>query len=260
MAEDPDGMNEAVEDRMRGGLVIGLTIATRAAEQMAQIVAARAREAAAADASLARELSSRLAAERGAAKASVMGVNSEAWWKRAKPEEIATAWQTTQTWRDQDPHLAAVGNRIRDEVHERYGIDVKNLRPDPHALEEALEVRGLTQDQARAQHQRAGQDVAEAVVLITDADGAERANDASRAGASEAHGEVVYDSAQRRENLATRLEGVAEPEAVQSRVLSDTGQARPAADAVATAPDAASRRPAPGRGQRGRVPERTLSR
>lgn len=240
MAEERDGMNEAVEDRMRGGLVIGLTVATRAAEQMAQIVAARAREAAAADASRARELQARLSAERSAAKASVTGVTSEVWWKRAKPEEIATAWQTTQTWRDQDPYLAAVGSHIRDEVHERYGIDVKNLRPDPRALEEALEVRGLTHDQARAQHQRAGQDVTEAVVLMADADGAERANDASRAGVSEQGGEVAYDSAQRRDDLAARLldRGV-DPRAVSARMAADTAQAHPASEIAAVAPPSA---------------------
>lgn len=234
MAEEPDGMNEAID----GNLVLGLTMATRAAEQLAQIVAARAREAAAADAAQGRELQARLSAERSAAKASVMGVNSEAWWKRAKPEEIAAAWQTTQTWRVQDPYLAAAGDRIRDEVHERYGVDMNDLRADPAALREALAERGISQDQPAAPRREAGREGVEAAVLIGEADAADRRSAPALSSQSDAETEVGYDTPARREAMAERLGKVAEPDVVQARVLADTAQAQPASAAVSTPPTA----------------------
>lgn len=235
MADEPDGMNEAID----GNLVLGLTMATRAAEQLAQIVATRAREAAAADAAQARELQARLSAERSAAKASVMGVTSDAWWKRAKPEEIAAAWQTTQTWRDQDPYLAAAGDRIRDEVHERYGIDVKDLRPDPAALREAMAERGMSHDQAQSPPRAAARDGVEAVALIGEADAADRRGESGRSSETRAQSEAAYDTPGRREAMAERMGTSMEPDVVKARVLADTAQATPTRAAVAAAPAAA---------------------
>lgn len=46
---------------------------------------------------------------------------------------------------------------------------------------------------------------------------------------------MLYDSAARRQHLADQLEAVADTEAVEARILSETRQARPAARAVTAA-------------------------
>lgn len=70
----------------------------------------------------------------------------------------------------------------------------------------------------------------------------------------------MYDNAERRRDLAGSLEGVADAETVQARVLADTNQARQAVEAVGTTPGKApqARRQ---RGPAGRTKEqqKTLS-
>jgi len=48
--------------------------------------------------------------------------------------------------------------------------------------------------------------------------------------------EHLYDSVERRRDLAAGLEGIADAETIEARVLEDINQARPASEAVATAP------------------------
>ena len=48
--------------------------------------------------------------------------------------------------------------------------------------------------------------------------------------------EHLYDSVERRRDLAAGLEGIADAETIEARVLADINQARPASEAVATAP------------------------
>ena len=246
MAEESDGMNDAVE----GHLVIAVTLATRAAETLAQIVAERAREAATASQAQARQLTARLDAERAAARASVEGVGGEQWWARAQPEQIAAAWQTTQTWKGLDPDLAATGREIASQLQARYGIDVDQVRPDPQALREALAARqGAQQQDPGAQRTKAGREGLEAVVLVSEADAADRqrqsgqVSDVQASGQVadvQASGQVAYDSAARREATAERLGKIADPETVRAVMLADLAQARPAREAVATKPSAAS--------------------
>ena len=228
MADESDGMNDAVEGHLR----IGLTLATRTAEVLAQIVAERAREAAAASQDQARQLTARLEAERAAARASVDGVGTDQWWERAQPEQIAAAWQTTQTWKGLDTDLAGAGEKIAEQVAARYGVDVERIDPDLQALRRALAEREGAEQEASAQRAAArGQDV-EAVVLMVDADAADRQGQPERAQQVEQSSEVAYDSAERRQALAARLEKVASPDAVQARVLTDIAHAKPPHDAV----------------------------
>ena len=237
MAEESDGMNDAVE----GHLVIAVTLATRAAETLAQIVAERAREAATASQAQARQLTARLDAERAAARASVEGVGGEQWWARAQPEQIAAAWQTTQTWKGLDPDLAATGREIASQLQARYGIDVDQVRPDPQALREALAARqGAQQQDPGAQRTKAGREGLEAVVLVSEADAADRQRQSGQVSDVQASGQVAYDSAARREATAERLGKIADPETVRAVMLADLAQARPAREAVATKPSAAS--------------------
>lgn len=230
MAEESDGMNDAVEGQLR----IGVTLATRAAEVLAQIVAERAREAAAASEAEGRRLTARLDAERSAARASVEGVGSEPWWARAQPEQIADAWQTTQTWKEIDPDLARKGEEIAAQLQARYGIDVEQARPDPQALREAMAAREGAQQDAGAQRAKAGREGLEATLLVAEADAADRGRQSEQTPAAEAGGEVAYDSDARREAKEGRLSKVADPETVRAVMLADLAQGRPASEAVAT--------------------------
>lgn len=231
MAEESDGMNDAVE----GHLVIGVTLATRAAEVLAQIVAERAREAATASESRGRQLTGRLEAERAAARAAVEGVGSDQWWARAQPEQIADVWQTTQTWKGVDPDLAATGREIAGQLQARYGIDVEQARPDPQVLREAMAAREVAaQQDPGAQRTKAGREGLEATLLVAEADAADRGRVSEPAPSAEAGGEVAYDSDARREAKEARLSKVADPETVRAVMLADLAQGRPASEAVTT--------------------------
>lgn len=231
MAEESDGMNDAVEGQLR----IAVTLAARAAEMLGQIVAERAREAAAASEAEGRRLSARLDAERAAARASVEGVGGEQWWARAQPEQIAAAWQTTQTWKDVDPDLARKGQEIAGQLQARYGIDVEQVRPDPQALREAMAAReAAAQQDPGAQRTKAGREGLEATLLVAEADAADRGRSSEQVPSAEAGGELAYDSDARREAKETRLSKVADPETVRAVMLADLAQGRPASEAVTT--------------------------
>ena len=230
MAEEPDGVNEAVE----GNLTIALTVATRAAETLARVMADRAREAAAASEAGSRQLQGRLDAERDAARSSVAGVDTDQWWARAQPEQVAAAWQTVQTWQGIDPELAQAGRQIAGQVQARYGIDVAETQFGPGAIRQALAEQNTARAGPEDQRRRAGRGSGEAVALMVEADLAEADRQPGGAGAAEQDAVVAYDSPARREDLAAGLGKIAEPEVVSARMLADTAQAQPASAAVGT--------------------------
>ncbi len=232
MADELDGIDEVVE----GGLRVALTVAGRVAEQVARAREQVAREAQAASEQQARELAARLDGERSAARASLAPVTRDEWWTHTQPQDIANAWETARAWQQLDPDAAAVADRIRREVRNRFGVDVDAPGGDPVAIREALKRAGLAgrdADHERREHPR---DQAEAARLLTDADRADRAGEPDRAAVLEDAGQDTYDSGDRRRALAASLHGVADQETVQARVLADTFQARPAVEAVITAP------------------------
>jgi hypothetical protein len=59
-----------------------------------------------------------------------------------------------------------------------------------------------------------------------------------------AHGDALYDSAERRRDLAAELEGLADEETIEARVVADTNQALPAEEAVSNTPRRTPRHPA----------------
>ena len=253
MAEQPDGLEESFE----GHLQLAVMLAGRAGQAAGQVIAHRARVAEAAQEAERRRLTDRLDAERAAARSSVVGVEGERWWDRATPEKIAQVWQTAQTWRDLDPDLARVGDEIVEQVQARYGIDVRDAGPDADMLRQALAEQSADQERAASQRRAAGREDAEVVVLMAEAGAAEREGDPDSAVAAEQEGEAVYDSVERREALAARLEGGLEPDAAQARVLADTAQAKPPSAALEAV--AGSLKKAPGRASRARGVEQMQS-
>jgi len=220
MADEHDGIDEALEGMLR----IGLTAAGRVAE-----VAARAREQAERDAraaseAQARELAQRLQAERAAARAQLAPVDRTDWWHQARPEDIAQVWETARSWQHLDPVAERAAGRIRREVADRYGIDIDAPGGDPATVRDALARRGIAERDTGAQRSTA------------DAEDAEDAEDA----AARAAGEDRGDTSDRRRPPADALTGgVAAAEAVAARVTADTIYPRPAAEAVRRPPPAA---------------------
>lgn len=229
MAEESDGMNDAVEGHLR----IGVTLGMRAAEVLAQVVAERAREGATSSQDQARQLTARLDAERSAARASVEAVGSEQWWARAQPEQITSAWQTTQAWKDVDPGLARKGEEIAAQLQARYGIDVEHTQPEPQALREAMAARE-GQDPAAKLGPTARREALEAGLLVGEADAADRGRRSEPAPSAEKSGAVAYDSDARREAKGVRLSKAVDPETARAVMLADLAQGKPAREAVTT--------------------------
>jgi len=250
MEDQGDGIDEAFDAALR----VGLTAAGRMAERIAREREQHQRDAQARSQQDARELQARLDSERGAARAALAPVEQEQWWQSARPEGIAEAWQTANAWKDSDAEAQQATDRIGRELQERHGIDTNQLGADPTAVRDALERRDearLAADRPRAQ---ARGEHATAAALLAEPD-----TDQALPPEHEEHqrGELHYDSAQRREELAEQLEGVGDPESAQARVLADRNQARPAhqaiADRTARAPAKAGRR---SHAQAGRQPRR----
>jgi hypothetical protein len=129
MMHEPDGVGEAVEELLRGGLAAAGALARARAHSRAQ----RLHAAAQASEQSARQLRAAIEVDRAAARAQLATVTQTQWWDRATAQEIAAAWQTAQEWRDSDPEAAKASVRIRAELDERYGID-----PRQYAAEQTI--------------------------------------------------------------------------------------------------------------------------
>lgn len=257
MADEPDGVDEAFESILR----VGLTVAGRVGEQLARAREQAARTAQAASEQDARELRNRLTAERAAARAALAPVEDRAWWDNAEPQTVAQAWETARAWQEVDPDARRAAGRICDEVRTRYGVDIDDLQADPAAVREALERRELAERDAQHAQAESARDDAEAARLISDADRADRRDDPQGSAELLEQAGDLYDTAERRRDLAASLEGVADEEAVEARVLADTSQGRPAQEAVTTPPGKAPKaRPARGPGGRRKEQQKTINR
>jgi colicin import membrane protein len=164
------------------------------------------------------------------------------WWDTATGRDIERAHEAATAWKDHDPAARDAAGVIRDQVQHRYGLDIDNLGADEAAVAAALAKAEQDRDQAE-QERRAGRDEnAQAVQLLAEADREDRdqeqdvteENQRPEALAEEAG--LKYDSAERRQELAASLEGVADREAVQARLSADQDQATPPTAAVTKAP------------------------
>ena len=230
MADEPDGINETFESSAR----VALTAAGLMAERMARARQQAQHDAQAASEQDARELQLRVDAERAAARASLEPVGRDEWWERASAQEIGDAWETANAWRDVDPDAQRTTERMRDELRNRYAIDVDSLDADPRAVQEALERRERAAQLAVEARERAQQEQATAQLLLRDADRADATQDPDGAQSDRERAGEHYDSAERRRDMAAKLEQEADAETVEARVVSDTNQARPADEALAS--------------------------
>ena len=259
MAEETDGIAEAFEGQIR--------VAVTAAAQVGQAIA-RAREealrrAAAADDREARELRSRLDAERQVARAEVANVGRAEWWDNSTPEQIGHAYQVARAWQSEDQEIGRAEQRMTEELRERYGIDAHDTGANPDDVRQLIRLQAERAERDRlsadAERARAAEEEAEALRLLSIADQEDRRADEARAAAefepdaeeraraqAEAEqrdaiadrtredGKAAYDSADRRSSTAAELEGrgIAQ-ETVATRMRADVSQAKPATAAVA---------------------------
>jgi colicin import membrane protein len=169
---------------------------------------------------------------------------------------LGIAWETASVWRDSDAGARRAADHIRDELRRRYAIDVESLDAEPGAVQDALERRERALRLAQEAREQARVDEVVGAPLLVSAAHADRDQAVVAAASADTdrqpRAEVLYDSAERRRQLAAELEGVADDEAIEARVVADTNQAQPPEDAVASAP----RRAPTGRRARGRAGRR----
>ncbi|BCW77893.1 MULTISPECIES: hypothetical protein [unclassified Arthrobacter] len=235
---ESDGIEEAIESMSR----VGLTVAGRLGEQLARTREQELRRAQAAEEQQARELQARFDAERAAARAQLAPVMDNRWWDTASGRDIERVHETATAWKDHDPAARDAAEVIRDQVQRRYGLDLEHLGADEASVTDALARAEQNREQAE-QERTAGRDgTAQAMALLAEADREDR--DRAHGVAEEnRHPETLreeaaseYDSAERRQELAASLDGVADREAVQARLSADQDQATPPTAAVAKAP------------------------
>ena len=210
MAEpESDGIAEVFDDGMR----LAITAAGRVAERRIRQREQEMREAQATSEQTARELQARIDAERRTALAQLQATRNPDWWDHASVDDVASAWEAAQEWRDRDSEAEAAAERMRPEIIERYGLDPEQV--GVHADDTATV--------ADAAGERAQQ--LEATAIVGAADRGERAE------------ALDYDSAERRARDSQVLsEAGVDEDVVESHRLADTSQALPASEAVAEAP------------------------
>ena len=124
MAEpETDGIAEVFDDGMR----LAITAAGRVAEQRIRERERELREAQAASEQTARELQARIDGERAAALAQLEATRHPEWWDHASVDDVASAWEAAQEWRDRDSEAEAAAERMRPEIIERYGLDPEQV-------------------------------------------------------------------------------------------------------------------------------------
>jgi hypothetical protein len=132
---ESDGMDDVLD----GGLRQSLMIASRIAETLARRRQESQRQQEHQDAQVAHEARARLAAERSAAHAALAPVEKAQWWDKAQPKDIATAHAVAEGWKDHDPAALAASEKIRQEVHTRYGIDTRDVGTDAAYLKSGIQ-------------------------------------------------------------------------------------------------------------------------
>ncbi|MEU2205447.1 hypothetical protein ABZ469_14015 [Microbacterium oleivorans] len=251
MVDDTDGVGETFDNSLR----IALTVASQFGERFARLREEWNRQREAAATQEARELQSRLDAERAAVRGQLAVVDQPSWWDRADVHDIADAREAAVAWRDHDDVAARANETIRREVQDRHGIDIDAAGADPAAVADALRCAEAVRAQAREEQIRSGEELTASQILVSSAEARDRDADAAAERAYETddltaatesasqdreaaaeRGQAVgfYDSAERRAEFARSLEGTASAEDVRGRVLADTGNARSPREAVAS--------------------------
>jgi colicin import membrane protein len=206
MAElQADGVLEEAEGNIRQQLMAAAQLA-RSAVQARQDAAQRATRR---DLEEARQLQAQLDAQRVAARAELAPVHNASWWDQAQVRDVARAYETAVTFRDEDQAARDAESRIRQELRERYDVEVLETGADPAVVRATLvdrDTERAERDERQAQA-RDDQDIAAGLVVgaevlevSADLADAEEAQDLRDLAADVEHdAELSWDSAERRE-------------------------------------------------------------
>ena len=210
-----DGVFEEAEGNIRQQLMAAAQLA-RSAVQARQDAAQRATRR---DLEEARQLQAQLDAQRVAARAELAPVHNASWWDQAQVRDVARAYETAVTFRDEDQAARDAESRIRQELRERYDVEVLETGADPAVVRATLvdrDTERADRDERQAQA-RNDQDLAAGLVVgaevlevsadLADAEEAQDLRDlaAGVEDAVEHDAELSWDSAERREH---HVEGI----------------------------------------------------
>ena len=120
MADEPDGVIEEAGGQMR----VALMAAAQMAEKFSRLREELNRRAQAQTEQHTRELRARKDAERNAARAELAPTERVEWWKTATVKDVADKYQTAHAWEDDDKDIARLAQHMRDEIRDRYDVDV----------------------------------------------------------------------------------------------------------------------------------------
>ncbi|MCE0459446.1 hypothetical protein [Curtobacterium flaccumfaciens] len=136
MADESDGVIEEARGQMR----VALMAATQMAEKFSRLREELTRRAQADTEQRTHELRVRFDAERNAASATVAPTARPEWWNTASVQDVAEMYQTVRAWEPVDEDLAQAAQHMRDEVRDRYGVDVdgETVRGGNELMRDAL--------------------------------------------------------------------------------------------------------------------------
>lgn len=147
MADESDGVIEEAGGQMR----VALMAATQVAEKFSRLREELARRAQAQTEQQTRELRVRFDAERNAARATVAPTARPEWWNTASVQDVAEMYQTARAWEPVDEDLAQAAQHMRDEMRDRYGVDVDGdtVRGGNELMRDALVTASARADEDR---------------------------------------------------------------------------------------------------------------
>lgn len=224
---ESDGIDDAVESGLRAGLMA----AARIGEQLARMREQQQRSIQQSEEVQARELQDRFNASQAAARVQLDPLSRDEWWDKATPDMIERAHETAEAWKDYDPVAAEHAGTIRNQVKNRYGIDVDNPEATEQDISSAVTQAQAARQQAEAERSNASAARRDEMLAGAAVVGANR-EDRARANSSE----PAYDSPERRRQLAKSLENHPDREAVNARLMADRHQATPPSAAVNSTP------------------------
>tara|TARA_B100000519_G_scaffold191707_1_gene192381 strand:+ start:1414 stop:2211 length:798 start_codon:yes stop_codon:yes gene_type:complete len=255
---DGDGVLDEAEGTMR----VAIMGAAQAARSTTQLRRDQAQRATRRDLEEAGQLHARLEGERAAARAELAPVHESSWWDQAQAHDVARAYETAVTWREDDEAARAAESRIRQELRDRYGVDVNESGADPSVVQaalvegdQAIAERDELRAQAREEQSLADGITIEAEVLELSADledAAEAEGMRDRAAEAEHDAELSWDTAERRDQHIAGIEaGTEQPTVAAAWKQADVDNARHPREAVqgrkAKSPRARTKATAPGR-------------
>ena len=172
MENESDGIEEALESSVRMAVMVG----ARVGSEIARARDEQLREQRRLDERAAAQLAQRFEAKKQTALAELSQVHRPDWWDRAhldgKAAQIGQTYATARAWAPEAEEAARAERRMREELRERYGIDLDHTDPRTVTAEvEAWRQRLEEQRRQEADRQRTTEtgERAEAALLLDQA-------------------------------------------------------------------------------------------